>query len=175
VRLVWIFVMAACHPGGAQVEGPTCAAAAEHVRTLVGPERPRAGHIREVFEARCEADAWDDEVRACVVATKSLRQPQHCKAKLTQEQRAALDRALAGPVTRSAPEARACNDYRAFITRLGACTSLPSATRAALMQVYLDLLHDWSRSANRDVATLGAACTSMLDGLHRAFAATCGL
>ncbi|MEO7731582.1 MAG: hypothetical protein ABIY55_11460, partial [Kofleriaceae bacterium] len=94
MRLGWIFVVAACRHGAAPAAAPSCATSADHVRSLLGPDRARAVKVGEVFARRCEADAWNPEARACVVATRSLHQPRHCKALLTAAQRTALDRAL---------------------------------------------------------------------------------
>jgi hypothetical protein len=175
VRLGWIFVVAACHHGSAPASAPTCGAAADHVRSLLGPDRARAVKIGEVFGRRCEADAWSAEARSCVVATTSLRTPRHCKALLTGEQRAALDRALeviaATPSTAWTPPA--CNDYRTALATLTDCPAIPPAARVALEQAYRQLVLAWARGTY-DTGKLEAQCASMLDGLHQAMAATCG-
>src|SRR5215468_10477538 len=126
--------MAACHHGAAPSEAPSCAVAADHVRGLLDQRSPRASRIRDAFAARCEADGWNGDARACVVATTSLSKPRHCKAKLTREQRAALDRDLAmvaaTPASVRLPPV--CRDYGALLEKLETCVAMPESTRRAL-------------------------------------------
>jgi hypothetical protein len=174
---IWLpgIAVAACHHGDPPPEAPSCAAAADHVRGLLGPDAPRASRIRDAFAARCEADGWDDEARTCVVATTSLRKPRHCKAKLTGDQRAALDRELAAvaatPAVGRLPAA--CRDYGAMIERLGGCASVPGGTRGALQLAYRDLTQAWMRGTY-DARALEVQCRAMIDGLRQAVAARCG-
>jgi hypothetical protein len=173
VRLVWILALAACHWGVAP-PAATCTAAAEHVRTLIRPPSARADRIRDVVAVRCHADAWSDEVRACVVATRSLREPRHCKAQLTADQRAALDHELAAlpAAARVGWAPPACNDYRALIGKLGSCDAMSAASRAAFAQGYRELLQTWARGT-RDVPALEAQCRVLASGLRHAAALTC--
>jgi len=175
VRLGWIFVVAACHHGAASPPAPSCAAAGDHVRSLLGPDRARAVKTGEVFARRCEADAWNADARACIVATPSLQQPRHCKALLTAEQRTALDRAL--EVVAATPSAAwtppICNDYRTTLGTLTDCPAIPEAARVALDQAYRQLVLAWARGTY-DTGKLEAQCASMLEGLRQAMAATCG-
>lgn len=175
MRLGWIFVVAACHHGAAPAAAPSCGAAADHVRSLLGTDRARAVKIGEVFAHRCEADAWNAEARSCVVATTSLHDPRHCKARLTGAQHAALDRALeviaATPSTAWTPPA--CNDYRTALGSLTDCPAIPDAARVALEQAYRQLVLAWARGTY-ETGKLEAQCASMLDGLRQAMAATCG-
>jgi hypothetical protein len=176
--LAWILAVAACHHGVAEPPPPTCTAAAEHVRELLGPGAERSIRIRDVFAARCDADAWSIEVRACVVATTSLRNPRHCKAKLTAEQRSALDRELAAVDATATRMPAACHEYRALIGRLGECRAIPQATRAALEQGYRDLTRTWMRvgvdARAIDGGTLESKCRAMADSMRQAIAPTCG-
>lgn len=151
---------------------PTCAVAAEHVRVLIGPERPRAARIRDAVAERCEADGWAGDVRACVVATVSLRRPQHCKAMLTLEQRLALEGALEAVATSPVPAA--CVEYRAVVDRLSSCPAVASQARAALREAYRKKLSDWTRTGGGDPGPLAAQCRSMINDLTRAVAASCG-
>ncbi|TMQ05849.1 MAG: hypothetical protein E6J90_16245 [Deltaproteobacteria bacterium] len=175
MRLAWLLVVAACHHGAPPSATPTCAAAADHVRGLLGPDAPRAPRIREVFAVRCESDGWDADARQCVVATTSLRNPRHCKAMLTTEQRAALDRELAAvaatPVAVRVPPV--CRDYRAMIDKLDACPGLPEGARGALEVKYRELTQGWLRGTY-DARTFEMQCRAMIDGLRQATAARCG-
>ena len=154
---------------------PTCATAADHVRGLLGPESPRAARIRDVFAVRCETDGWDIDARACVVATTSLRNPRHCKARLSTEQRTALDRELAAvaatPVAIRLPTV--CKDYAAMIEKLGSCAALLEGTRGALERSYRELTQGWLRGTY-DLRSLEVQCRAMVDGLRQTTAAKCG-
>jgi hypothetical protein len=171
----WLSGVAACHHGAAPAEPPSCIAAADHVRGLLG-QAPRASRIRETFVARCEADGWDDDARSCVVATTSLRKPRHCKAKLTPEQRTALDRELAevavapGSASRLPP---VCRDYGDMVGRLEVCPGMRPDTRGALEIAYRDLTQAWLRGTY-DIHTVELQCRAMIDGLRQAVAVKCG-
>jgi hypothetical protein len=121
----------------------------------------------------CTAAA--DHVRACVVATTSLRKPRHCKAMLTGDQRAALDRELAAvaatPVVNRLPAA--CRDCGALIERLSGCTAVSGSMRSEVQLVYRDLTLAWMRG-NVDARTLEIQCRSMTNRLRRSFGMTCG-
>lgn len=174
MRLGWLLVVTACHHGAAP-PAPSCQAVADHVRALLGPGSPRAPRIRDAFAARCGADDWDADVRSCVLATTSLRQPRHCKAKLTPEQRAALERDLADvavtPAATRLPST--CRDFRTMIEKLGSCAGLPVRTRAALEGSYRELTEAWTHGMY-DAHTLDVQCREMLGGLRQAVSASCG-
>jgi len=175
-------VAAACHRGGPdplpwpEPAAPTCTEIAEHTRLLIGPERPRAGKIRDVIAARCDADGWSADVRACFVATTSLRKPHHCKALLTAAQRDALDHALDALAVRASATRipQVCNDYQALIDRLGTCPAIPQQAQAALAEAYRELLQGWARGPAPDATALGAQCSSMVAVLRNAVAPPCG-
>lgn len=175
MRLAWLLVVAACHHGDAPSGTPTCAVAADHVRSLLGPDSPRAARVHDVFVVRCENDGWDIDARQCVVATTSLRNPRHCKTMLTGPQRTALDRELAAvaatPVALRVPQV--CREYRAMIEKLDTCTGLPAGVRSALEVKYRELTQGWLRGAY-DAQTLETDCRTMIDGLRQATAARCG-
>ncbi len=175
VRAAWLLVVAACHHGAAPAEAPSCQAAADHVRSLLGPERARAVQVGEAFATRCHRDGWSAEARSCVVATTSLASPRGCKALLSDDQRGALDRDLAGiaatPTSTATPPS--CADYRAEIASLSACPAIPAAARGALEQTYRELVLAWTRGAYK-TPQIAAQCTAMLEGLRQAIAATCG-
>ena len=186
MRLAWVLTIAACYHGGAEPPAPTCTDAAEHVRALIdlqgpqGAQGARGGGIRDVIAERCAADGWSAEVRACVVATPSLRQPQHCKAKLTAAQRAALDHGLAHGLAgfpAVAPAARlpqACRDYRALIDKLGACSVLPPGLREVFEQGYRELARSWAAGATPDLPTLETQCRLLASSLRHIAAQPCG-
>jgi hypothetical protein len=175
-----VAVAAACHHAEPAPEPPSCAAAADHVRGLLGPDTPKASRIRDVFAARCEADDWDRDARACVVATTSLRKPRHCKARLSPEQRAALDRALAG-IDAPPPPAisaggrlpRACRDYAAMVQQLDTCPGVGAGTRGELELAFRNLELAWQRG-RFTADTVELQCRAMVNGLRRAVGSLCG-
>jgi hypothetical protein len=175
VRFAWLLVLAACHHGAAPSDAPSCAAAADHVRGLLGPRSPRAGQIRDTFAMRCETDGWDDDARACVVATSSLSKPRHCKARLTADQRTALDRdlALVAATRASAQLPSACREYGAMLDKLGTCPSMSEAIRGSLIVAYRQLTQSWLRGT-ADLQAMELQCRAMIDGLRQAGQVRCG-
>lgn len=110
-----------------------------------------------------------------MVATVSLRKPRHCKARLTADQRGALDRALAevDAAPASGPLPSVCREYGSLIGKLGGCSSLPDAMRGALELAFRDLTQAWVRGTY-DTGGLELQCRAMIDGLRQAMAARCG-
>lgn len=168
---------AACYHGDAAPPPPTCTAAAEHVRALIQPASARANQIRDVFAERCDVDEWSAEVRECVVATRSLDSPQHCKAKLTAEQRAALNLELSA-IPAAVPAVRlpqTCRDYQVLMQRLDACTVIPQSLRAAFEQGYRELAQGWAPGATiDDVSALETRCRMLASSLRHIAASACG-
>lgn len=168
---------AACYHGDAGPPPPTCTAAAEHVRALIQPASARANRIRDVFAERCDVDEWSAEVRECVVATRSLDKPRHCKAKLTAEQRAALDLELSA--LRAAVPAvqlpQTCRDYQALMQKLGSCTVIRPSLRAAFEQGYRELSQEWAPGARiNDVPALETRCRTLASTLRHIVGPVCG-
>ena len=145
------------------------------MRGLLGPNASRAGQIRDTFALRCETDGWDDDARACVVATTSLSKPRHCKAKLTADQRAALDRdlALVAATRASSQLPSACRAYGAMLDRLGSCPAMSEAVRGSLVIAYRQLAQSWLRGT-ADLQALELQCRAMVDSLRQAGQVRCG-
>ncbi len=142
-----LLVLVAC--GGARTTpapaGPTCGATADHVFALIEPKDDHARRIRMTFAQRCEHDAWRDDVRACLVGTRSLKDPRHCKAKLTLDQRGALERDLA-ELERIARETRlpaACEHYKQVMASVMTCDRMTAQTRDALQQGFDAMSEGW--------------------------------
>lgn len=173
MRLVWLVLVLACHHGTAAPPAATCAAAAEHVRELLARDSAYALKVRDVFATRCEADEWGAEARACIVATASLRRPRHCKAKLTDDQRKALDREL-GPLAETRTDQPACDVYRRMIDRLASCSGLPPFTREASEVRYITLQHNYADLGDGYAPALQKACKANADALRESVATTCG-
>jgi len=177
VATAWLLALIAfggCRHGEVAHEPPSCVRAADHVRSLLDPDAPRAALIRDAFATRCQRDAWSADARACVVATTSLRRPRHCKALLSGDQRVELERALAAasatPVRARFPAV--CRQYGELLDRLGAC-AMPEGMRGALTLSYQELIQAWRRGSLEGEA-IEVQCRAMVDGLRQAVAARCG-
>jgi hypothetical protein len=180
VRVVAILALFACgtkHPS--KSSSATCAQVADHVESLFDPKRdPKREHshdIREVFATRCDKDKWSSEVRACVLGTTSLKDPRHCKTKLTSEQRGALESGLAAADEkqrgRLPPD---CVEYETLIKRLGSCDKLPRASRDALKTAFDQSKTGWSKVTPDGKAALGTACKAAADAVKQSAASVCG-
>ncbi len=147
MRVLFAALLAACHHGSAPPPPPpTCEEAAEHVRALLGRDDENARDIQRVFQIRCKDDRWPADVRACVVSTKSFKDPKHCKARLTISQRSHLDADLQN--TASAERSRqyppACRLYEELVDKMGGCDKLPQAARDAMRQGLDALKQSWT-------------------------------
>ena len=174
MRLGWLLVVTACHHGAAPPAAPSCATVADHVHALLGRGSPRAQRIRDAFAVRCATDDWGAAARSCVLATVSLRQPRHCKAKLTTEQRAALEHDLA-EIAATPAAARlppTCRDDRTRIEKLGSCAGLSPGTHSALEVSYRELTEASTRG-RYDAHALEVQRRAMPDGLRQAVPALC--
>jgi len=149
------------------------------MHTLIEPKDDHAKRIREVFATRCEVDKWDGNARACVVSTKSLKDKKGCKAKLSPEQREALDRDLdeADRVARASKLPAACDRYKALIDKLMSCDKLPQQSRDALKQGFDAMSASWKNMEDMPPEarkSMEDACTAGSDALQQAVAAVCG-
>lgn len=180
VRLGWLLVLCAC--GGtwaaAPAGPPSCADTAAHVLALVGARDPRlrGPKLRDAFQRRCLADAWDEPVRACLVATTSLTAPRRCKALLTPDQRAKLERDLKlvsrMPTYNWVPQP--CGEYKVLLESLDSCNGFPSDAQDALRVTYRKKLQDWQDGA-LDTWQIESDCRSMTEGLRKAMVTACGM
>ena len=144
-------VLAACGsksapPKPVEKPAPTCVAVADHMLDLVEPKDEHARKIRDIFQLRCERDAWPPDARACVVSTTSLKDPRGCKAKLALPQREALERDLA-EADRAARDAKltSCEKYKQRIEQLMTCDKFPQQARDALRQGYDAMSQSWAQ------------------------------
>lgn len=71
-----------------------CDKVGEHVATVVDAERKRPGTthgaVKELVRTRCDQDAWNDEVKHCLFAIKTISEGRDCATKMTEEQRTAM-------------------------------------------------------------------------------------
>lgn len=145
-----LIVLAACGspPPAKPALAPACEAVGKHVLGLLEPNDDHAKRVREIFTMRCEHDAWNVDTRSCVLATTSLKDPKHCKAKLSVDQRASLERDLdeadRGVRTGTSKLPAACAAYKAIIDKIVACDKLPESAREALKDGFENMAASWS-------------------------------
>ena len=117
--------------------------------SLLEPKDDGARAVRGVFATRCREDAWAVEVRSCVVSTTSLKDPKHCKAKLSPVVRAHLDTDLASAAatgkTRDLPEA--CREYARMVEKIMTCDKIPQASRDSIRQSYETQRQSWTKGS----------------------------
>lgn len=182
VGVRWLLVVVACACGGTWAAAPpgppSCADTAEHILALVGTRDPklRGAKLRDAFQRRCLADAWDEPVRACLVATTALTAPRRCKALLTPDQRAKLERDLKlvsrMPTYDWVPQP--CGEYKVLLESLDGCGGLPSQAQDALRVTYRKKLQEW-QDGQLDTWQIETECRSMTEGLRKAMVTACGM
>jgi hypothetical protein len=181
------FVVALCACGSKQqgTAAPTCVQVADHVLSLLTrpgralPATPvpaldeRAVDIREVFATRCTQDRWAAAPMHCMLGTKSLEDPRGCKAKLSDEQRGALDAnlAVAEEKARDRPPAE-CVEYEQVILKVSACKKLAISSRESLQRAFDSSKATWKTTTSR--ADLAASCKAGADGTRQVIASACG-
>lgn len=131
--------------------------------SLLDPKADSTRAIRGVFATRCRDDAWSGEVRSCVVSTRSLKDPKHCKAKLPIAARARLDADLAARRVQAIPEA--CRDYARAVEKLMTCDKIPQAARDTIRQAFDMQRELWSKGAS-DESIQG--CRAAVDAMKQA-------
>lgn len=131
-------VLIGCRRGSGPSQAPSCIKVADHVLSLIGTKTEHAADVRAAFLTRCEEDRWSVEVRSCVVSTTSLKDPRHCKDKLSLDHRAHLDGDLLAARDKELARRNAdlCKGYTKMIEKLTACDKLPQASRDAIHQAY---------------------------------------
>lgn len=112
----------------------SCAAASDHVLSLMQPADEYAKSIAFTFRARCEQDSWSAAAKACLLATSSLDAPKNCRAKLTEEQNHKLDDAITAVEHGRFPAS--CTQYEKLLEHALACELLAAPLRAALKSNY---------------------------------------
>lgn len=158
---------------------PSCDAVADHVRTLLDEPEDHERAVHSIFATRCERDRWAAEPRRCIVETRSLADPQNCKAKLTPAQRDVLDRELraADRAARAARLPAECEEYKALVARLASCDKVPQQSRDALKQGLDAMSESWknigtmSDEFRRDLVQ---GCRAGADALKQAVGSLCG-
>jgi hypothetical protein len=172
-RFVLVALIAGCRHGAAPGPAPSCAAAAEHVHALIVPKDQRAIDVRDVVLSHCVRDKWRDAVRSCILRTASLKDPQHCKAKLEVGQRASLDGALLDVEQRAkarhAPST--CDRWKQLVTKLDHCDALPRASRDALIESF----EIQRRALDRlEPAAAEEQCKAGIESIHQVANGICG-
>lgn len=181
-QVIFTITLAACS-AKQPTKTATCVQVADHVRALLDlgsgpgkPARPNDDHardIRDAFAKRCEQDHWSGDVRACVLGTKSLKDPHHCKDKLEPMQRSALESNLeAADDKQRARLPTECVVYEQLAGKLATCDKLPQTTRDAMKQAFETSKATWPGNTNK--VALGAICQAAAASLKQAAAAACG-
>jgi len=184
---VWriaVLVLVGCSSPPAKPTRPakpatTCTDVANHMLDLIEPKDDHAQRIREIFAVRCEHDAWEPEARVCVTSTTSLKDPKHCKAKLSTDQRDALERDIAGADKLRAGKWKspACDRYKQLIEKLASCDKLPQQSRDALKDGFDAMIKGWENAGEMPEEARKAmedACTQGSDALTQAVTDLCG-
>lgn len=152
----------------------SCPAVAEHVRGLLdrAGRGPQAAGVRDVFARRCSADAWSDEIRGCVLATATLADPRHCKAKLPPPARARLELELvaAAEAARAAQVPPECQDYGRVMERMATCQAMPQAARDAMRDSFEATRATWTKVDPASRGELETACSAAAAALRQAAA-----
>jgi hypothetical protein len=165
-------------PKPAEPPAPSCVAAADHMLDLVEPKDQHARKIRDIFQLRCEVDAWPGDVRACIVSTTSLADPKGCKGGLASVHREALERDLA-EADRAARTAKLteCDKYKQRIEQLMTCDKLPQQARDALKQGFEAMEQGWAAAKDMPEEAQKAmqdGCKMGADALEQAVKDLCG-
>ena len=171
MRVVLAVMLVACRHGSAPPPPPTCEATAEHVRTLLGRDDQNARDIQQVFATRCRDDRWAADVRACMVGTKSFKDPKHCKSRLTIAQRSHLDADLqsAAAAQRARQYPPPCVLYQDLVDKMAVCDKLPQSAREA-MRTGLDALkQNWTDLDNpKRYKDVSDACKAAAEAMRQA-------
>jgi hypothetical protein len=165
--LVLLIVTCACQR---KAQAPTCEVMADHVQTMFEPVDDFARSVRGVFLARCTADAWSEEMRNCVGATRSLVEPQNCKQKLLPEQQTKLEADLVKAQEREAKKIlpSVCSHYEQVLAEVVVCDKLPQDVRDHLAKRLKDAKAEWATMA--DKSGLAGVCADGIRVLKQAAA-----
>lgn len=155
-----VMLMASCK--GRSRDPSSCTAVADHVLSLVVPADAYARDVREVVKTRCEQDAWPAAMRRCLLDTKGIQSPQHCKQQLPAEHAKRLDDDLAAAERREHGRVvpPVCLAYEQLIAKVGTCDALPKEVRDSLAQRLAAAKQEWTVAA--DKSPFGPVCASAL-------------
>ncbi|MEO8700800.1 MAG: hypothetical protein ABI867_12195 [Kofleriaceae bacterium] len=169
--LVGLLVACSSKQPAPRAGATTCIQVGDHVLALFAQKDQRTLDIRTVFVERCEKEAWNAEVRSCIVGTKSFKDPRGCKTKLTAEQRMVLDANLAAAEERARDRPPAeCVAYEQMMVRVEACKQLPPSSRDSLKKAFESSKATWQTTKRSSVA---ASCKAGADGTKQAVAKIC--
>ena len=160
--------------GGKPAPPPSCEAMADHVLAMFTPADDLAREIRSVFAERCTQDAWSPEARTCVVATRTVSEPQNCKQKLSPTQQKALDDGVAAAEhrVRGRTIPGVCMRYARALQAVLACDVLPKETREELRQRFEGVQAQWDTI--KDKTELEPVCGGGIQALKSAAGACPG-
>ncbi len=147
---------------------PTCEVMSDHVLTMFEPVDDFAKSVRAVFLKRCAEDAWSDEMRRCVVDTKSVVEPQNCKRKLQPEQQKKLESDLKEVELQETKKILpvSCGRYEQVLALVVACDKVPKEVRDQLAARFTQVKAEWAVAA--DKSELAGVCASGIRLLKQA-------
>jgi hypothetical protein len=140
-----------------------CHAAADHVQALLAVGE----RAHDAIYKRCVTDAWPREVVACMIAeTPTVNR--HCKQKLPDEARDALDRDLG---LRDVPDS--CLQYRSIYHSAHHCDQLADEPRARITEEYRRIEAELDSPA-ADSAVVAFSCLVAIKTARELAGETCG-
>lgn len=141
--------------------------------SLLEPKDDHARDVRGVFETRCTEDRWPVDVRTCIVGTTSLKDPKHCKARLSIAVRSHLetDLAAAGVRARERQVPESCRAYARTVDQIMTCDQMPQAARDAMHQGYEALRAGWASLEGDARAAADAGCKAATEAMRQAASA----
>lgn len=156
-----LLALAAC---GREDPTAACEHAAGHVERLLESD-PNADAIRDVVVRRCTIDRWSAAMHDCLRATTSTADRRGCRAHLTDDQNAQLDRDLGRfiPPTRGVPDS--CRAYERALAPLLTCDALARELRDDLAAKLAEHQRAWTATADRVV--LDGQCRAGLTALRQ--------
>lgn len=155
-------LVAAC--GG---NDPSCADVSQHVGALFGPDA-YGTEVQGAFLARCVDDKWSGEVRRCIASTKSLEDPKNCKAKLTADQAAALDKdlELAAKHEEGRVIPQSCLDLEVLVGAAMSCETIAKPERERIQKQFATAKAGWDKVENKSL--LAPTCSAAITALKQA-------
>ncbi len=168
-----------------------CAGAVAAMLAKLSPAEARelGPTFGEVLQARCERDAWQDDVVACFAETADLASSDRCMKLMPHDQEKALmdDIAKAASAAAKRPPPAplpsplgdippACAAYQKVMEKLATCDKLPAASRDALKQSFEAMQRTWAQLANMPpdtLKTINDACQQGVDAMAQMSAFGC--
>lgn len=155
--------LAACEP-----KEPSCSDVSTHVGRMFEPIDDYSRDVEGVFLNRCVSDAWTAEVRRCVASTTSITEPKGCRAKLSAEQGAALDKDLEAAERRDAGRVlpKVCLDLEVQVAAAMACEAIAKPERERIATQLETSKAAWKTVVDKQ--RLAPSCAAAIQALRLA-------